>query len=1518
MTVLQRIQQRGMPLSAGGWGGWMSDPAAIPPPSVYNQAIAGVIVNERTILSIMAVAACLRVLGDSSSGITVKVHRQTGNKRRFDDPEVDLPQVIYDPCADIDREQKDFNCVASWGLNGNAYYHIIDRDKSGNPLQLEVLNPSQVKVNMIKGNLVYKMGSDISPPIPTKDIVHIPWMSLAGGVVGLNPIEIGAVGFGGGIAANEYASRFFAQGIHPTGLLSIEKPIRQADKERVVTELMTKHGGLAQSHTPIVLDSNAKWMQISVNPATAQLLESRSFTRQEVAGFYGVPPHLIGDVASSEIYGTGLQEMVMGFAMFALSGYTRRLDRMDTKLLPAGYYVRRDCAELFRNTNDEAMGQFVAALRMNAIATPNEVRKFVRLPHSDEPGADSLWGPINSAHADFYDGTTGGAVPAPGTGQQPAPPMGMTANAPAANPANPVPPTANPAPSGQTGPNRSRLPLAGEGESSDRAFEDFQKTQGHGYHGWFEPGGGPKDSSPSSGPDDAQNAKDDQALQGVLAAPLPQGQPVHDMGWASVLAQMPKDGGFSVDPKDGSSPTTGFQVGGVDAPIELGTSDPVEGGHKIEAYVKAHPEMFVHGNMKVGGWTSPTGEFVVEASEPIDDKFKAVQVGMQRNQEGIWDNAEGLKDPDKGFIMTYGSGKHGQPNMNYDSKPFGSAIHDGYKPTGFAYSGTSVVGAIGMPTNMNTTSMQGLSAGSQKKIRQVAGAQGLTDEAIAGNIYNAIEKATPQQIADGFAAYSRYNAEAENIGAQSGISPRQAAAVIALLSPQTKLGSNIAMAHYLANAVATDKMISLDDRVVDAANAHYPGLGLVNNTKLSSQPSYQAQARAIMLMASKEKLKTDPQYGTTKASKGTQGGGVQETAGDDQMAAAIAVVRGVDEDGAETDIDRMLSGHKVRSFFNNINDPSDPRFVTVDGFMIGVGMGKSADDPYGAADGKIGRQFVSNPGMIADNAKGSYALFADGVRAASAKAALDHNIPLLPDQGQAIAWIAAGGGATKGIAGIPVVIPRPEPSTPQGEQLTLKDENPGVMGDFKVTSSKTITSADVLGYVGPTVNRTLVSQAEAKKEFERRMGYGPTMSTVLGVKATNGKIVLGIVSSRLQKKNLPEELWKVVPTDEQVQAMISTLADRYDHDDLGLPEAPIAYVLSPPEVVYSVGSAEQAASTMAWTTPTNPGLIKINGVNLATVANAATEGDNSFTMPVASQYGVSSQQYTITHEYGHLTEFAHDLYSGQDHSPKAQLTPGIVADMMTGKVGAGPKLLKGTFVKANKLAATLPAGTGMSEYGKSNAHEAYAEAFTEYTLTGGKTDNKVTQLYAKVFNWADSKPVPPGSNVSPIPGLSPIEETPGDNDMAVMLDKSPHHVDFDEMDRDEKIAHLAQHGLTSPNNLSPEDMARVHGLAHDMGLHSDGTEHPPYRPSMENPKEYVPTEHAPDPNVTVPVPDMSKFSNASMPGPKTDHENSFDSLDREGKIAHLAEHGIHNDLDHLSPDDMSRVHQGSHDFGIGV
>jgi HK97 family phage portal protein len=406
MTVVaRRRQQRGFAIGNGGWGGTFLDPAAIPPPSAHNLSTAGVVVNERTVLSLMAVSSCIRVIGDTASGLDPHVYRQTGSRPDPQrDKEVDAPEVIVDPYADIDREDGDFRRVASLGLNGNMITHVVDRKggKNGNPVLTEVLNPSLVKCELKKGMRVYTLGAG-GKVIPTADIVHVPWIALGGGLVGLNPIELGVNGFGIPLAAEQYAARFYAQGIHPTGILSVEKPLRPGDAKRVEQDLLTRHGGLSQSHAPIVLDSGAKWTQISITPETAQLLQSRAFSRGEIAGFYGVPGNWIGDVSPNDQggpWGKGLQEVVMGFAMVGLSGYTRRLDRADTRLLPPGYYVRRNVADLFK-TNSQMLGTFIQMLRMASIATPNEGRALAGLPETDEPGADSIFSPINSAHADF-------------------------------------------------------------------------------------------------------------------------------------------------------------------------------------------------------------------------------------------------------------------------------------------------------------------------------------------------------------------------------------------------------------------------------------------------------------------------------------------------------------------------------------------------------------------------------------------------------------------------------------------------------------------------------------------------------------------------------------------------------------------------------------------------------------------------------------------------------------------------------------------------------------------------------------------------------------------------------------------------------------------------------------------------------------------------------------------------------------------------------------------------------------
>lgn len=88
-------------------------------------------------------------------------------------------------------------------------------------------------------------------------------------------------------------------------------------------------------------------------------------------------------------------------------------------------------------------------------------------------------------------------------------------------------------------------------------------------------------------------------------------------------------------------------------------------------------------------------------------------------------------------------------------------------------------------------------------------------------------------------------------------------------------------------------------------------------------------------------------------------------------------------------------------------------------------------------------------------------------------------------------------------------------------------------------------------------------------------------------------------------------------------------------------------------------------------------------------------------MPAHADEKLTEAEWTLVHEFGHLLERRsgesgdlHDAHSHGDHDH------------------------------------------GLSEYGRTNPQEGYAEAFAEWWVSGGKTDNKAAKAYAERFGWA--------------------------------------------------------------------------------------------------------------------------------------------------------------------------------------
>jgi predicted HAD superfamily phosphohydrolase YqeG len=111
------------------------------------------------------------------------------------------------------------------------------------------------------------------------------------------------------------------------------------------------------------------------------------------------------------------------------------------------------------------------------------------------------------------------------------------------------------------------------------------------------------------------------------------------------------------------------------------------------------------------------------------------------------------------------------------------------------------------------------------------------------------------------------------------------------------------------------------------------------------------------------------------------------------------------------------------------------------------------------------------------------------------------------------------------------------------------------------------------------------------------------------------------------------------------------------------------------------------------------------------------KADPKWHMPV-SNTTASNASYTMAHEWGHAF---------QTQASKSGFKGGI------------DKFNESVLSRETKIYEVILKGTGqggfMSNYGKKSTSEGYAEAFAEFHLTGGSTDNPVVAGMAKEFGW---------------------------------------------------------------------------------------------------------------------------------------------------------------------------------------
>ncbi len=414
-----RAERRGVNATSTftGWNDSLSVTGVVPPHGYDFLNRAGVNVTPKTVLSIGVVQRCLEVIQNalfvmgSPRPYKRAFHKTSGMRYRtwISDGSRNYPAILDAPwgtspfadCALVPYNVGIGRTVVSMGLFGEAWWLTITRTKTtGLPSALEPLHPSFIRMETTQSaaklkSIHYGMGPRTVELTPA-DLVHIPRLILPGDRSGVNPVQSESPMFAIAIAAVQYSQMWFAQGGQASYILTTEQRLGDEEINRIFEHLLLEHSGLNSAFTPLILDSGVKPQQVQVDPEKSQMNETLSYVRSELAGYFGIPLHLVGATGDSgNVWGKGIQEENIGLEDFTLSGYRVPIEEAFTSILPAGIRAAVNQRAL-RKSADLTLSKLVLSNRTGAVTLPNEERMGQTLVPLPTESANKITTPLNS------------------------------------------------------------------------------------------------------------------------------------------------------------------------------------------------------------------------------------------------------------------------------------------------------------------------------------------------------------------------------------------------------------------------------------------------------------------------------------------------------------------------------------------------------------------------------------------------------------------------------------------------------------------------------------------------------------------------------------------------------------------------------------------------------------------------------------------------------------------------------------------------------------------------------------------------------------------------------------------------------------------------------------------------------------------------------------------------------------------------------------------------------------------
>lgn len=373
---------------------------------------SGIALNPDLAMSSPTVQAIVQAVSRRISTLPIHVVKKTttnGRTRKEPQPDHPVTALLAKPNR-LSNPSKFWLDATSWLVRYGNFYSWKGQTATGKVLRLIPLHPGSVAIDEDQAdieNVTYRVtfrNGNHQQYTPSQ-ILHARGPARDG-IRGDSIVMDTREAIGLEIAAERFGAMFFGNGATP-GLVITQPPGSQGpktaeDAKKLRDELENVYGKKGRHRVFVLPKGLEVGQQIEINNDKAQFLGLRQYQRTVIAGAFGVPNHMVGDLSKGTF--NNVEQQSLAFIANVVQPYCEIFEAaMEQSLLTdeeraAGYCIRFDLDAALR-ADFKTRQEGLAIQRQNGVLSPNDWRAIEGM--NPREGGDT-----------YLDGGTSGQQPA--------------------------------------------------------------------------------------------------------------------------------------------------------------------------------------------------------------------------------------------------------------------------------------------------------------------------------------------------------------------------------------------------------------------------------------------------------------------------------------------------------------------------------------------------------------------------------------------------------------------------------------------------------------------------------------------------------------------------------------------------------------------------------------------------------------------------------------------------------------------------------------------------------------------------------------------------------------------------------------------------------------------------------------------------------------------------------------------------------------------------------------------------